>query len=622
MCGIVGILSQDRSQTDLHRLQKMTHAIAHRGPDSEGSWINPEGTVALGHRRLAIIDLSASAAQPFQYLNRYSLVYNGEIYNYTEIRSFLIQKGYMFHTASDTEVLIAAYDFWKEECLHQFDGMFAFAIWDEAAQKLFIARDRFGEKPLYYSFDGNTLLFASECKALWKGGIAKSWNHLMLLNYLSNGHTQNAIDSSLTFYKDIFQIPPGHYGIYQLRDQQFSVNMYWDLDKQLVLKIKEEEAIEQFAFLFQQSIQRRLRSDVSIGTSLSGGLDSSSIVAIIDQITRNGTSSYGRHAFTAIFPGYEKNEKVFAETVSKQFGLHQHWAEPSFEGLMDDWESLCYYQEQPFASASVYAQYKVMQLAAKEGVTVLIDGQGADETLAGYNKYIHWYLQEQITRLRYGFAMQERIRLQQNEIKFSWGFPNYMAALFPVVANAHLEERERKKILMHPHLHPDYVHAHYDKYYSVYKPPVSKLNDILYFNTMQQGLGELLHYADRNSMAFGRELRLPFLSHELVEFIFSLPSSYKIHDGFTKWILRKAMHGPLPDNIVWRTDKVGYEPPQKKWMEHPALRERIHEARIRLISMGILQKGVEGQPIMAKEAYTPDNYDWRYLCVVGCYESI
>jgi asparagine synthase (glutamine-hydrolysing) len=335
---------------------------------------------------------------------------------------------------------------------------------------------------------------------------------------------------------------------------------------------------------------------------------------MIDEVVKDNTSSFSRHAFTAIFPGYEKNEKLFAETVSAQFNLHQHTVEPTLDGLMHDWEKLCYHQEQPFGSASVYAQFKVMELAAKEGVTVLIDGQGADETLAGYNRYIHWYLQEQVAKFRYGFAMQERIRLQQNNIPFHWGFQNYMAALFPVVANAALEERERKKILMHPHLNSDYVHAHYDKYYSVYKPPVSRLNDILYFNTMQQGLGELLHYADRNSMAFGRELRLPFLSHELVEFVFSLPAHYKIHYGFTKWLLRNAMKSSLPDSIVWRKDKVGYEPPQKKWMEHPALRERIHEAREQLIREGILDKKIMNQPIKALGAYEADNYDWRYLC--------
>jgi asparagine synthase (glutamine-hydrolysing) len=614
MCGIAGILSKDYHQIDMHRLSVMTDAIKHRGPDGVGYWKNPEETVAFGHRRLAVIDLSSSAAQPFVFSSRYTLVFNGEIYNYREIKKTLQEKGYSFKTSSDTEVLAAAYDCWQTECLQQLDGMFAFAIWDEVNQELFLARDRFGEKPLFYSYKDGTFLFASECKAIWAAGIPRSWNHLMLLGYLANGHTQNALDASITFYKDIEQIPPGHYGIFRLQEQHFSVNMYWDLDKQLTVKITEEEATEQFLHLFKQSITRRLRSDVAVGTSLSGGLDSSSIVAMIDAIVRDSASHFSRHAFTAIFPGYEKNEKLFAETVSTHFCLHQHTVEPSLDGFMHDWDKLCYHQEQPFGSASVYAQFKVMELAAREGVTVLVDGQGADETLAGYNKYIHWYLQEQVAKFRYGFAMQERIRLQQNKIPFHWGFPNYMAALLPVVANAAMEERERKKILMHPHLEADYVHAHYDKYYSVYKPPVSKLNDILYFNAMQQGLGELLHYADRNSMAFGRELRLPFLSHELVEFVFSLPSHFKIHYGFTKWLLRNAMKSSLPESIVWRTDKVGYEPPQKKWMEHPALRERIHEARTRLISDGILHKKVLDQPIKALGAYEADNYDWRYMC--------
>ena len=607
----------------MRRLELMTEALKHRGPDGEGFWRNPECTVMLGHRRLAVIDLSPAAAQPFRYGSRYTLVYNGEIYNYRELRDTLSARGYSFHTHSDTEVLAAAFDCWKEECLKELDGMFAFALWDEVNQELLLARDRFGEKPLYYTFDGDAFIFASECKAFWAAGVPRNWNHLMLLNYLSNGHTQNALDASLTFYKGIEQIPPGHLGRYRLREQHFSVNMYWDLDKQMTEKISEEEATEKFTDLFRQGINRRMRSDVSVGTSLSGGLDSASIVAMMDALLKENSHStaYSRHAFTAIFPGYEKNERHHAETVSSSFGLHHHFVQPTLDGMMDDWDRLCYHQEQPFGSASVYAQFKVMELAAQEGVTVLIDGQGADEVLAGYHKYVHWFLQEQVARFRYGFAMQERIRLQQNNIPFHWGLPNYVAAFFPVVANAVLEERERKKILVHPHVHPDYAHAHYDKYYSVYKPPVSKLNDMLYFSTMQQGLGELLHYADRNSMAFGRELRLPFLSHELVEFVFTLPAHYKIHYGFTKWLLRNAMKQYLPESIVWRTDKVGYEPPQQSWMEHPGLRERIHEARKNLIQQGILKKEILDRPIAAKGAYAADNYDWRYLCV-GSFKPI
>ncbi|HMO32861.1 MAG TPA: asparagine synthase (glutamine-hydrolyzing) [Lacibacter sp.] len=615
MCGISGVLSPNPSLVTPDRLGQMTNALAHRGPDGEGHWINTGGTTGLGHRRLSVVDLSPEAGQPFHYLGRYTLVYNGELYNHPELREELQQQGFSFRTRSDTEVLAAAYACWGADCLQRFDGMFAFALWDEQEQLLFAARDRFGEKPFYYFYDGEQLLFASECKALWAAGVLKSWNHLLLLSYLANGHTQNAVDASLTFYKDVYAIPPGHYASFHLPRRELLVNLYWDLDKQQQQAIPEQEAVEQFRHLFRTSVQRRLRSDVPVGTSLSGGLDSSSIVATICEQLQAASGSWKATAFTATFPGFEKDESSYAAEVAAQLQLQHHTVTPSLEGFFADFERLCHHQEQPFGSASVYAQYKVMELAKENGVTVLLDGQGADETLAGYTRYVHWYLQELVGRFRYGFAMQERIRLQQNSIPFEWGLPNYLAALFPVVANAHLEEVERKKILVHPHLRHDYAAEHYDKFYSIYKPPVSRLNDILYFTTMQQGLGELLHYADRNSMAHGRELRLPFLSHELVEFVFSLPAWYKIRDGFPKWLLRQAMDGKLSDRIVWRTDKVGYEPPQRQWMEHPALRERIHESRKRLVDAQILDASVLERPIRARGSYEADNYDWRYLCV-------
>jgi asparagine synthase (glutamine-hydrolysing) len=616
MCGIAGIISTNPIHLSTDRLKVMTDSIAHRGPDGEGFWINKNNNVGLGHRRLAIIDLSDAAAQPFHYLNRYSITYNGEIYNYIEVREDLQKKGYQFQTQSDTEVILVAYDCWKDECVLQFDGMFAFAIWDQQSQKLFAARDRFGEKPFYYFFDGNQFLFASEIKALWAAGIAKEWNQLILLNYLANGHTQNAVDASLTFYKNIYSIPPGHHLTYSLQNKAMTVAIYWDLDKQSTQKINEEDAIEQFQFLFNQSIERRLRSDVPTGTSLSGGLDSSSVVATIHQ---HKQPTYSQSAFTAVFPGFEKDELAYAKKVSNAFQLHHYTTEPTAEGFLKDYKKLLWHQEQPLSSSSVYAQYKVMELAKENAVTVLLDGQGADEILAGYNKYVHWYLQEQFAKFRYGLTMQERIQLQQNNIPFKWGFANYMAAWFPIVANAQLEEIERKKILVHPHIRRDYAKEYYDPQYSVYKPPVSKLNDILYFNTMQQGLGELLHNADRNSMAHSREMRLPFLSHELVEFVFSLPSHYKIHNGFTKYILRKSMEKQLPNEIVWRTDKVGYEPPQKQWMQQPAMSELIIDSRQKLVDEKILNESILDKPITAKSAYEADNYDWRYFCVANLY---
>ena len=588
----------------------MTDALMHRGPDGEGVWLNESGTVALGHRRLSILDLSEAASQPMHYRNRYTIIHNGEIYNYIELKENLIKKGYSFRTSSDTEIITAAYDCYKEECLQLFDGMFAFAIWDEQEQQLFAARDRFGEKPFYYFADDEQLLFASEFKALWAAGISKEWNHTMLLSFLANGRTQNATDASLTFYKNIFALPQAHYLKFDITKQELHIQQFWDLDRQTQHSISEADAIERFAELFSSSVQRRLRSDVAIGTSLSGGLDSSGIVAMCHNVN---AVHYSHHCFTASFPAFEKDELQYAKKVSAQFNLQQHITIPTVETFISDFEKLCYHQEQPFNSSSVYAQFKVMQLAKEYDVTVLLDGQGADETLAGYSKYIHWFLQELLGKWKFSAAVNERRLFEQNNIPFQWSTSNYAAAFLPLLTSSKLEESERKKIFSHAHITNEYAHAHYNKFFSISKPPVSKLNDILYFNTMQQGLGELLHYADRNSMAHGRELRLPFLSHELVAFVFSLPSTMKLHNGFTKYILRQTMKASLPQEIVWRTDKVGYEPPQQQWMQNKQLQELIMNGRKKLLNERILNRKTLSQPIQIKSAYEADNFDWRYL---------
>jgi asparagine synthase (glutamine-hydrolysing) len=621
MCGIAAVISTNKILVSKERLKQMTDALAHRGPDGEGYWLNDETTVALGHRRLSILDLSDAASQPFHLTSnpspsgegskaRYTIIHNGEIYNYIELKEELVKKGYAFGTQSDTEVIAAAYDCYGDECVQHFDGMFAFVIWDDKEQQLFTARDRFGEKPLYYFLDHEQLLFASELKALWAAGISKSWNHTMLLSFLANGHTQNAVDSSLSFYKDVFCIPPAHKATYDLRSHQFNVQPYWDLDKESTIQISEADAVEQFKVLFDVSVQRRLRSDVTAGTSLSGGLDSSSVVA---SSSKFHTSTNSHKAFTAVFPGFEKDEAVLSKLVAEKFQLQQFTTAPTAESFINDFSKLCYHQEQPFNSSSVYAQYKVMELAKHHGVTVLLDGQGADELLAGYTKYIHWYLQELVSRFKFGFAKQERLLFQQHKMPFQWSAGNYAPAYFPLAASTQLENRERKKILGHPHISKEYAQAHYHKYYSVLKPPVSKLNDILYFNTMQQGLGELLHYADRNSMAHGREVRLPFLYHELASFIFSLPATLKMQAGFTKFLLRKSMETTLPKEIVWRTEKTGFEPPQKQWLQNKQLQDLIMENRTKLVHERILNKTILQNPVQQKGAYEADNFDWRYL---------
>jgi asparagine synthase (glutamine-hydrolysing) len=263
-------------------------------------------------------------------------------------------------------------------------------------------------------------------------------------------------------------------------------------------------------------------------------------------------------------------------------------------------------------SASIYAQYKVFELAAQQQTKVLLDGQGADETLAGYTKYIHWYLQELLAGHQYRLAAREKNRLQQNGLAFDWGWKNYMAALLPGRTAHALRQRELDKIKHAPLINPEFLDQ-YQNNDTIYKPVVTELNDLLYYNTFENGLEELLRYADRNSMAHGREVRLPFLSHELVEYLFSLPAVYKIQDGWTKWLLRTTMKDVLPASIVWRKDKVGFEPPQRVWMEDKPIQDCIQEAKKKLVKEKILVSGALDKKIQPLDTRAADNFDWRYL---------
>ncbi len=591
----------------------MTEAIAHRGPDGEGHWINEKGIAGLGNRRLAIIDLSDAASQPMQYLNRYTITYNGEIYNYVEVREELKKRGYIFASASDTEVILAAYDCYKENCLQYFDGMFAFAIWDEEEQTLFTARDRFGEKPFYYYKDEEQFLFASEIKALFAAGVKRKIKDSMLLNYLGIGQMQNPNDLSETFCENIFALPRSHF--IKVNGKQLTVNskQYYDIDKEKQIDISQENAIEKFTELFTISVKRRLRSDVKVGTSLSGGLDSSSVVAFIQRQTIN----YKLQTFSAVFPGFVKDETAHIKKVTSTFHLENFTTTPTAQSLIDEFDKLIQAQDEPFQSSSIYAQYKVYELAKQHNIKVLLDGQGADEILAGYHIYYHWYWQE-LLRNSFSDFKKEKNKTQQLNVNAQWSFKNYLAAFLPRLTSSHIKNKALHSITANSNLQPDFIQHAFDTH-SIHKPVVKKLNDILFYNTMQLGLQDLLRFADRNSMADGVEIRLPFLNHEFVEFIFSLPSHYKIRNGFTKWILRKATENKLPKEIVWRTDKIGYEPPQEQWMQEPLMQQYIHSAKQKLVDEKILKSAVLNHPIQPKAAHDADNFDWRYLCAAAMF---
>lgn len=616
MCGIAGIVSHNPSNIHLPILKKMSDAIAHRGPDGEGFWINDAHTVGFAHRRLSVIDLSEEASQPMHFFNsdenrnkRYTIIYNGEIYNYLEIRDELFSRGYQFKNRCDTEVILAAYDCYKEECLQYFDGMFAFAIWDNKEQTLFMARDRFGEKPFFYWHDAaQGFYFASEMKALWAAGIEKEIDQQVLLYYLAIGLSQFPAEKEKTFYKHIRSLPPAHYIKWDITQPAFTVKEYWDIDRHMQKDRGEEKTLEEFRSLFFTSIKRRLRSDVWIGTSLSGGLDSSSIVSVINNIIT--TEDY--KSFSAVFPGYEKDESAYIAEVATAFGLDDYYIAPTAGDFVNDLDMLCYHHEQPFGSASVYTQYAVCKLAKQHNTKVLLDGQGADETLAGYHKYLHWYLQESLARQKFSTFIKEKAALQKNKLLLNWSYKNYISAYAPALTASALRKRQYKALTGNNELTEDFIRS-FNIADKIYKPEVSRLNDILYFDTMQHGLDELLRIADRNAMSHGIEMRLPFLSHELVEFIFSLPSTYKIRNGYTKWLLRESVKYIIPSSIVWRKDKVGFEPPQKSWMDDPALIERIVDAKKKLADAGILKKEIADGITRSTGAYDRNNFDWRYL---------
>ncbi|MBK5272523.1 MAG: asparagine synthase, partial [Bacteroidia bacterium] len=391
---------------------------------------------------------------------------------------------------------------------------------------------------------------------------------------------------------------------------------YWDIDlKNQREKITDAAALEQFDHLFTNSVKRRLRSDVAIGTSLSGGLDSSSIVATIDKLINSPAKAFGINykpeTFTAVFPGYEKDESTFSKQVADQFGLQQYTINITAEGLLNDWEKLLHHQEAPFSSASVYAQYKVFELAGQHNVKVLLDGQGADETLAGYHKYYKWYWQELFNKKKL-LKSGELKAAKDINVQESFGFKNIIASLFPDLASVILERRYLLKAIRQEDLNREFVRLQSkEAYYTT--PTYFNLNGALYFNTCIHGLEELLRYADRNSMAHGREVRLPFLNHELVEFVFSLPSHFKIRKAWTKWLLRENIKNKLPETIVWRKDKVGFEPPQKTWMQHTTIQAVIHDAKNKLVKEKILAPQALSKPVQASGSYEADNFDWRYL---------
>jgi len=625
MCGIAGIITANTNELSTGRLKTMTDVIVHRGPDGEGQWISADGRVGLAHRRLSIIDLSEAGTQPMHYMDRYSITFNGEIYNYVELKEMCVKQGYRFATQTDTEVIMALYDWKKEECLQYFDGMYAFALYDVNEQKVFAARDRFGEKPFYYAvLPDSTFFFASEMKALWAAGIKREVNNRMLYNYLAFKYVDNPADYSETFFTGISRLPHSHYINIDTKSLTFSIKRYWDINYKLTdHSITIEQAKEKFRDLFYTSVSRRLRSDVPVGSSLSGGLDSSAVVAVIDDL--NKSKSIKQSTFSAIFPGFEKDESHYINMLLSTINVNPHFTSPDADTMLKELNRCFYHQEEPFGSASILAQYEVLKLAKQNNVTVLLDGQGADELLAGYHPFYKFFFNELKQTNKQLFTRElsaytalhgnSRINpLPKKDLKYyarKWSGPAKDS-----LKKVHGLYRQWSN----PYFSSDFYHQYKNEQFIFPNPPTT-LNQALY-NSVNEGMTQLLRYADRNSMAHSREVRLPFLYHELVEFIFSLPAEFKIHNGWTKYIQRITFEKLLPAGITWRKDKIGYEPPQKKWMENVIIQEAIREVRCQLANEKILHPNVQKKSAEAVAAHEDVNNNWNHLMVAYLFNKI
>jgi asparagine synthase (glutamine-hydrolysing) len=623
MCGIAGILSENPNLISKERLKKMTDSIIHRGPDGSGHWMSDDGRIGFGHRRLSILDLTESGAQPMHYLDRYTLTFNGEIYNYLEIKAELVKKGYKFRSNSDTEVLLALYDLKREDCLQDLDGMFAFALYDNQTGEVFCARDRFGEKPFFFTQFQEAFYFASEMKEFWAVGVTKSPDPEMIFNYLHFDLLDNHSDLGQTFFKGVRKLAPGNYLIW--KKGSISVRKYWAINPLAQNNsIRLEDAKDRFRELFIESVSRRLRSDVLVGSSLSGGIDSSLVVCVIDHLLKDHPESI-QNTFSARFRNFHKDEGYFINKVKEQTRItpHEVYSEmDDFEGVFD---KICYHQEEPFGSASILVQYQVYELAKKNGVTVLLDGQGADEILAGYHPYFTTFFNE--IRKRSGAQFQNEFSAYRQlhegntiNAKISKpGFKQAIAANFPTLVNKVGRKVLNTKMKNSTLMADDFFSAFRKFSHNDFNFDLGHLNSHLYFSTFEIGLPTLLRYADRNSMAHSREVRLPFLSHELVEFVFSLPSDLKIKDGWTKYLMRAAFEDLLPEEIAWRKDKIGFEPPQKSWMDNPSTQNKIKASREILSKEGILKKGAENLPIQSQVAHNKGDGSWNHLMVANLF---
>ena len=558
MCGIAGFIDS-RLNTDERSnvLNNMLHAIAHRGPDARGTW--HQEALSLGQNRLSIIDLSEEGNQPM-FRGDLVIVYNGEVYNYREIRSELEKNGAVFKTHSDTEVILAAYEAWGHECVQRFIGMWAFALWDQRKKELFCSRDRFGIKPFFYIEEGGRFYFGSEYKALFPSPLFKNEiNHRQVYRGLQLGW--NAYHDE-TYYSCLKALPAAHNLIYK-EGTPVQIKRYWDVETAHQRELSPGDAAEQFRILFEESIALHFRSDVEVGGCLSGGLDSSAIASIAGR----DYASSGFKTFTVYYEGKnEVDERPWVTEVLKKYDhLEPYYFTPTDDEIRDSFAHAIYHADVPLAGSSPISQYFVMKLAASKGIKVLLDGQGSDEMLGGYMHSFYRLIGGAFKQGKFGQMMsQSKAHASLQDFDFKKQMDVLLKSMLAgIKSEQSLYELEYTKYL-------PFLATENGIPFQLPDKKGSRLNQFLYHLTFTTSLPTLLQFEDRNSMAFSIESRVPFLNHKIAEFAFSLSDRHKIHDGVTKKLLRDSMQGIMPDAIIHRKDKKGFVTPgEVKWLRGP-----------------------------------------------------
>lgn len=584
MCGISGIFGQG---LDPRRVEAMVESLHHRGPDDRGTWHNgtPEQppTLALGHNRLSIIDLSRDGRQPMASADgALRLVLNGEIYNYRELSREL--GDYPYRSQTDTEVLLAAYQRWGVDCLERLNGMFAFALWDDRQQRLFCARDRMGIKPFYYTRLDGRLLFGSEIKALLAAGYPARLDHGVLHDYLVKGlyeHTER------TFFEGVRALRPGHFLL--VDHGGLEERPYWNLAERVdsMGPVEDGQAPhdwpEELGALLDDAVRLRLRSDVTVGMHLSGGLDSSALLATLDRLMPEGAHF---RAFTSVFGDPRYDEAIHADRVARNLELQLDRAPFDLDSFWQVAERTQWHQDQPFGGIATLGYWSLERLAREKDVTVLLEGQGGDELFGGYA----YYLADRVEDLLSAGRGQEADALVAHTAAVEGRDPSQLTAKVRRMRAARgALFQDGSSFLRTDCLNPGFV-AGEGTGHRFELPEGSHFRAARVRDLRYSKLPRVLRFNDRMSMAQGRELRIPLLDHRLVEYSFRLDDALMLHHGHTKWPLRRVLEGRLDDSVRL-APKRAVVTPQKEWMRGPlsqSIRQRLESSR--LARLGILDR--------------------------------